>query len=246
MPDTIERFQVLETCDLFADVPTHVQETILSSARSRRFACRQVMFVTDDPIKETFLLLEGCAKVTQSTKEGEEITLRITAPGELVGELGSTAGSKHSSTARALQDCEALVWATDTFDAALKRFPILERNLYNILQKRIGEMERRICRVSTQQASGRVASELLHLSTQIGQKVNSHVEIKIPQETLAQMTALDLWSVNRVLRGLEDQGFLKIRRMCIEVHDSPGLLGLCQPPGWVFRQASQEALVSPT
>ena len=246
MADTIERFQVLETCEFFADVPTHIRETVLSAARLRRFACRQVMFVMDDPIKETFLLLKGCAKVTQFTKEGEEIALRITAPGELVGELGSVAGSKHSSTARALQECEALVWATETFDAALMRFPVLERNAYNMLRNRLREMERHICRVSTQQASGRVASELVQLSNQIGQKVNSHVEIKIPQEALAQMTAMDVWTLNRVLRDLENQGFLRIRRMCIEVHDSPGLLGLCMPPGWVFRQASQEALVSAT
>ena len=242
MADTIGRFQVLETCEFFADVPASVRESILSAARLRRFTSRQMMFVVGDPIIETLLLLKGCAKVTQDTPDGDEIALRITAPGELVGELGAKPGSKHSTTAEALRQCEALAWTREAFDTALMRFPILQRNVDNILLRHIHEMEKRICCVSTQLACGRVASELIQLSNQIGNKVNSHVEIKIPQEALAQMTAMNMWTLNKTLRGLEKQGLLRIRRMCIEVHDSPGLLGLCKRPSWFFRQASPAAL----
>lgn len=244
MADTIGSFQVLDSSEFFADVPTAVRETILSAARLRRFTCRQMMFVTGDPIRETLLLLQGCVKVTQDTPEGEEIALRITAPGELVGELGSKTGSKHSTTAQPLQQCEVLAWTRETFDAAVMHFPILQRNVDNILLRHISEMEKRICCVSTQLASGRVASELIQLSNQIGRKVNSHVEIKIPQEALAQMTAMNMWTVNKTLRALENQGLLRIRRMCIEVHDSPGLLRLCTRPSWIFRQGSQAASLS--
>lgn len=244
MSDTIERFQGLETCELFAGVPTFARETILSGARPRRFGYRQLLFVTDDPIKETFLLVQGCAMITQLTRDGEEIALRITTPGELVGDVGPQPGSMHASTARALRECEALVWPAETFEAAVIRFPILRRNINNILQRRVSEIESRICRVSTQHASDRVASELVRLSNQIGQKVNNHVEINIPQEALAQMAATDLWVVNRALTGLEDQGFLRVRRMCIEVHDSPGLLELCMRPSWVFQKGSNTASLS--
>jgi CRP-like cAMP-binding protein len=244
MADTIGRFQILETSELFADVPAPVRDTILSAARQRRFACRQVMFVMGDPIIETFLLLQGCIKVTQNTPEGAEIALRVTAPGELVGELGAKSGSKHSTTAEALRQCEALAWTREAFDTALMRFPILQRNVDNILLRHIHDMEERVCCVSTQLACGRLASELIQLSNQIGKKVNSHVEIKIPQEALAQMTAMNMWTVNKTLRGLEKQGLLRIRRMCIEVHDSPGLLGLCKRPSWIFRQGSPAALLT--
>ena len=242
MLDTVEKQQVLEASEFFADVPAFLRESILSSARLRSFASRDLMFVVDGPRNETLLLMKGCAKIAQFTKDGKEIALRLAVPGELVSELGSRPGSLHSTTALALFECEALAWPTETFDALL-RFPILQHNVDNILRRRIKEMEDRICRVTNQGAEHRVASELVRLSKLMGQKVNNHVEIMIPQETLGQMTAMNLFTVNRTLRGLESQGLVKIRRMCIEIHDSPGLSGLLMP-GFLQARSCPQGLVA--
>jgi len=227
MSDRIEKSNVLESSGFFGNAPDSVREAILSIARPKKFTARQLIYVIDDPIDEIFFLVEGCAKITQLTRSGEEVVLRIAAPGELVGELGTVPGSTHSSTARALHDCDALAWSMEAFEAALLRFPMLQRNVNSILGQRISEMEGRIRRIATELASNRVASELMRLSDQMGQRVNGHVEIYIPQEALAQMTAMDTFTVNRTLSCLENQGLLRIRRKCIEIHDSPGLSGLC-------------------
>src|SRR3989442_1258445 len=104
----------------------------------------------------------NCAIFAQPfiSKSVKEIALRLAVPGELVSELGSRPGRLHSTTALALFECEALAWPTETFDALL-RFPILQRNVENILRRRIKEMEDRICRVTNQGAEHRVASELV-------------------------------------------------------------------------------------
>src|SRR5207244_872426 len=128
MLDTVEKQQVLEASEFFADVPAFLRESILSSARLRSFACRDLMFVVDGPRNETLLLMKGCAKIAQFTKDGKEIALRLAVPGELVSELGSGPGSLESTTALAFFECEALAWPTETFDALL-RFPILQRNV---------------------------------------------------------------------------------------------------------------------
>jgi len=227
MSDRMEKPNVLESSDFFLNVLPLVRESILSTARPKKFAARQLIYVIDDPVQEVFFLMEGCAKITQLTSSGEEVVLRMAAPGELVGDLGAFPGSAHTSTARALHDCEVLAWSMETFESALLRFPILQKNVNSILGRRISEMEGRIRRIATELASNRVASELVRLSDQMGQWVNGHVEIYIPQEALAQMTAMDTFTVNRTLSGLENQGLLKIRRKCIEIHDTPGLSGLC-------------------
>jgi len=224
---TEQKPDVLESSELFTGLPKGMRDAILGSARARRYASRQLVFVIDDPISEVHFLVEGCAKVTQLTRSGEEVVLRIAARGQLVGEMGYTAGSVHSSTARALHDCDAFVWPTEVFESALVRYPLLQKNVNNILGQRISEMEGRIRRIATELASNRVASELMRLSDQMGNKVDGHVEINIPQEALAQMTAMDTFTVNRTLSGLESQGLLRIRRKCIEIHDTPGLSGLC-------------------
>jgi len=67
---------------------------------------------------------------------------------------------------------------------------------------------------------------LIRLTDQIGHKVNSHVEVNVSQEALAQMTAMTTFTVNRLLSSWESQGFLRVRRETIEIHSFLLLLGL--------------------
>jgi CRP-like cAMP-binding protein len=62
----------------------------------------------------------------------------------------------------------------------------------------------------------------------MGHKVNSHVEVNISQEALAQMTAMTTFTVNRLLTNWENQGMLRVRREAIEIHSFLPLLSLCK------------------
>ncbi len=228
MAETVEKSPSLEMSELFADLPSSVCTEIVATARPRDYACRQVMFLAGDPIKETLLLTDGRAKIIQLAEGGSEVILRFTVPGEVIGELGLVPGSTHSSTAHALQDCKVLVWGAATFEAALERFPILQSNVDRILARRLDELERRFCEVATETASPRLAHALVRLTDQIGQKVYDHVEINVSQEALAQMTAMTASTVSRLLTNWEKQGLLRVRREVIEIHSFLRLLSLCK------------------
>jgi CRP-like cAMP-binding protein len=228
MAETIEKSPLVEMSELFADLPSSVCTDIVSMARHRNYACRQVLFFAGDPIKETLLLTDGRAKIIQLGEGGTEVILRFTVPGEVIGELGLVPGGTHSSTAQALEACKVLVWSAETFEAALERFPILQRNAERIIQRRLEELESRFCEVATELASPRLAHALVRLIDQMGHKVNSHVEIKVSQEALAQMTAMTTFTVNRLLTNWENQGMLRVRREAIEIHSFLPLLGLCK------------------
>ena len=224
---TDDKPQALQASELFAEVPRAIRQSILAMAKSRKYTCREQLFLIDDPNDETFLMIEGCAKITQVTRNGKEVVIRIVTAGEIVGELGLPPGTKHSSTAQTLQECEVLVWPTEAFENALTQFPILQRNVNNILRRRISEIQGRISRISsTQVASKRLAHELVRLANQMGHRVNRYVEINVPQEVLAQMTAMGLFTLNRILSGWENQGLLRVHRRRIEINDSLGLSGL--------------------
>ena len=225
MAETIEKSPSLEMSELFADLPSSVRAEIVATARPRDYACRQVMFFAGDPIKETLLLTDGRAKIMQLGENGSEVLLRFTVPGEVIGELGLLPGSKHSSTAQALQDCKVLVWGAATFEAAFERFPILQRNAERILARRLDELERRL---ATEMTSPRLAHALVLLIDQIGHKVNGHVEINVSQEALAKMTAMTSFTVSRLLTNWENQGMLRVRREAIEIHSFLPLLSLCR------------------
>jgi CRP-like cAMP-binding protein len=228
MAEVKDKCLLVKRSELFAGLPSSVYASIVSSARPRDFMFREVMYFAGDPIKQVLLLTEGRVKITQLSESGSEVILRLSVPGELISELALVPGGTHSSTAQALQDCKVLAWDSATFEAAIERFPVLRSNAKRILERRLEEFERRYCEVSTETVSPRLAHGLVRLLDQIGHKVNSHVEINVSQEALAQMTAMTSFTVCRLLTSWEDQGLVKLRRETIEVHSVPRLLALCK------------------
>ena len=187
-----------------------------------------MIYFAGDPIEQIFLLTSGRVKITQFSERGTEVILRLCIPGEVISELAVVPGSRHSTTAQAAQDCEVLALDSATFEAAMERFPDLRCNVKHILEQRLEELERRFCEISTETVAPRLAHGLVRLLDQIGRKVNSHVEINVSQEALAQMTSMASFTVCRILTNWENQGLLKLRREVIEIHNVPGLMGLCK------------------
>jgi CRP-like cAMP-binding protein len=224
-----EKYSPLVTrSELFAGLASSVCTNFLSAARPMDFRSRQVIYFAGDPIEQIFLLTDGRVKITQFSERGTEVILRLCIPGEVISELSLVPGSRHASTAQAAQDCEVLAWDAATFEAALERIPDLRCNVKHILEQRLEELERRFCEVSTETVAPRLAHGLARLLDQIGRKVNSHVEINVSQEALAQMTSMASFTVCRILTNWENQGLLKLRREVIEIHNVPALLGLCK------------------
>ena len=224
-----EKYNPLATrSELFAGLSSSVCSYVLSTARLMDVRSRQVIYFAGDQIQQIFLLTNGRVKITQFSERGTEVILRLCIAGEVISELALVPGSRHSTTAQAAQDCELLAWDAATFEAAMERFPSFRCNVKRILEQRLHELERRFCEVSTETVAPRLAHGLARLLDQIGRNVNGHVEINVSQEALAQITSMASFTVCRILTNWENQGLLKLRREVIEIHNVPGLLGLCK------------------
>jgi len=234
MPETGRTIPMGETSELFEGLCSSVCEGIISTARLRDYTCSEVMFFAGDPIRGVLLLTEGLVKLTQVGEDGTEVIYRFCVPGEVVSCTALVLGGTHRSTAVALRACKVLAWDAKTFEAALEQFPVLRRKVQSILGRRLFELEKSIYEVSTQMSSPRLARRLIHLLDQIGRKVNGRVEINITRESLAQMTAMTICTVSRLLAEWERQGLVSLGREVIEVRNVFELSDLCKakPAGW--------------
>jgi CRP-like cAMP-binding protein len=195
----------VKLCELFEGLPRSVYANILGTAIPRECNEGQIIFRIADPINEILLLTHGRAKITQLDSDGHEVILRLIAPGEIVGVLDLQKGDVYHSTAQAVEACRVLAWDAAAFEAALEKFPVLQRNANHIAAQRLYDLERRFCEVSTERLSLRLARVLDRLVDQIGHRVNDSYELKLSQRVLAQMIASDVWSVNRVLSGWKNR-----------------------------------------
>ncbi len=214
-------------CELFEGIPSADVERVVSIARPVEFALGEVVYLADDPINQVFLLTQGCVKKSQFSENGQEVVLRLAVAGEMISEPTLFSGGKQSSSVLAIQNSKALAWELANFNAALKCFPDLRRNVGRILESRLAELSRRYWEVSTKTASPRLANGLLYLADQIGERVDDHVEIKVSQEILGRMTGMNSFSVCRLLSKWRAQGIIRLRRETIEIHSVPNLLSLC-------------------
>lgn len=213
---------------LFSNIPASISAAVLSIGHLRNFLTGDVLFCIGDPAKNVFLLTQGRVMITQVTKNGEEVILRLDSPGDLIGSLGTDLHAAHNSTAQAIEKSRALVWETNAFKAALNRIPILQRNTQDVLERRIAELERRFCEVATAKASSRLARELLRLQKQIGRRRNGQREIKIPRHWVAALAAMSKFTVSRFLAEWERQGVVSVRHGAIAIQNYEGLKGLCR------------------
>lgn len=218
--DSVQRFQA------FSEIPSSDCATILADAREVQFQRHSTIFSEGNPASQVGLLLTGAMKVTQSGAHGQDVILRLNGPGDLLGRAGKRVQSNHMCSTQALQPSSVLVWELDAFEAVVNRFPLLRRNLANLIERHLNELEMRYREVSTEKVSSRLSNLLIRLVNQVGRRTDTCVEIALSRRELAQLTGTTLFTVSRLLCQWEEQGIVSARREVVLVHDVPALLEL--------------------
>jgi len=212
---------------LFLDVSPSDCASIISAGREKRYRRKQTIFSEGDPVRQMVLLLSGFVKIKQLGLNGNEVILRVTGVGEIVGTFRLSGNYHHCSTAQAIQPSTAIVWDSAIFERLLESFPAFRRNTVRALEERLQEMEQRFREVSTEKVGSRLSSELLRLSNRRGHTVNGgHLEISLSRSELAQLTGTTLFTVSRLLSRWQKLGIVSIGREAVLVLDFAALTQL--------------------
>lgn len=222
------RADAVQRLEAFSDLSASDCMSVVTTAQERHYHRSFTVFSEDGPVDVVVLLLSGCLKIIQRGSNEQDVILRLNGPGELVGGLMDTPGTKSLSTARAVQPCSALVWQTTAFQAALDRFPMLRRNVSLALEKQLDELDIRFREISTEKVASRLSSLLIRLVRQVGRSADGAMEIALSRQELAQLTGTTLFTVSRLLCRWEEQGVLSARREAVLIHDLSALQELSQ------------------
>ena len=214
---------------LFADVSPMEFELIAGSAREKRIDRRESIFTEGDPVRQVTMVLSGFVKVTQMGLNGNEVILRLSGAGEIVGSYRVCTSCTHCATAQAVQPSVALVWDAAVFEKLLARIPTFRRNTVRALEERLLEMEQRFREVSTEKVGSRLSSELVRISDRMRRATeNGHCEITLSRAELAQLTGTTLFTVSRLLCQWQTQGIVRVRRESVLVQDFAALAEISQ------------------
>ena len=78
---------------------------IASLAREVRYDRRQTVFREGDAVHTVSVVISGRAKITQLSRSGCEVILRVKGSGEVLGGLGMAPGAPQFLSAQTLEPC---------------------------------------------------------------------------------------------------------------------------------------------
>lgn len=219
---------LLQESVLFRGLSTTECEEIASHATEAHFDKGHIVFREGDPVSSVSLVLSGRAKITQKSRSGDEVMLRMRSTGEVLGGIGMRPGSAQFVTAQALEPCVLMLWDSGVFEQIEDRFPALRRNIVRIFAERLRSLEEQFLEIANEQVAPRLARTLVRLMEQSAVENRSAMRLDLSREELAQMTGTTPFTVGRLLSAWEERGILQIQRKALTIHDPSGLISLAQ------------------
>jgi CRP-like cAMP-binding protein len=192
---------------------------VASRGHSRSFASGEVLFMQGQSSRHLVLIESGRVKMTQLRSNGNEVILWMNRSGDVIGALGESGPGSQSCSARAMDQCQALVWDYTKLRCLLLEFPQIRQNIGQILSDRLSELQERCREVASEKVAQHLALTLLRLIKQVGKPVREGVEISASRDELAQMTGTTLFTISRILSRWGEKGFVLPRREAVFVVD---------------------------
>jgi len=224
-PNLAEQLVLMCASALFAGLAERECKEIVSCARARVFARDELLFAQGQPVRSLVLLQSGSVKHTQLSAGGNEVLLWMSGTGDAVN-LEPESSCGHTCSARAVERCRALVWEYSRLQALLSQYPLIRKNISQILAGRLHELEERFREMATERVAKRLAFTLLRLLKRVGKPGRTGVEISLTREELAQMTGTTLFTISRVLSAWAEKGFVQPRRQGVVINDPARLESL--------------------
>lgn len=215
---------------LFAAMNDAQLDQMTAQASTRRISQGEAVFEQSDQAQAFYLLLDGRLKVTQVTRDGQQIIVRVVHPGDLFGFTRALGRSDYPGTATAAVDSFVAAWPTTSWDGFVEDNPHLAMNAIRTIGQRLDEAHTRIREMSTEEAERRVAHAVLRLVEQAGRRDETGLRIDFPisRRDIAEMTGTTLYTVSRILSTWETQGLVEGGRQKLLVRDRAKLSRLAE------------------
>jgi CRP/FNR family cyclic AMP-dependent transcriptional regulator len=206
---------ILSNLDLIRRVPlfstlTQAQaESVSDAVIKRRFKRGESIVEQGEKSNMLVIVLTGRARVVTTDSRGREVILATMNPGDYVGEMSLIDNQPHSATVRAEIQTDALILGRMEFARCLPDNTSMAYAVMKGLVQRLRHADRKIESLALMDVYGRVARALLEVAQpdRQGQLV---IRDRVSRQDVAKMIGASREMVSRVMKDLEDRGFIEV------------------------------------
>ncbi|MFF9280332.1 Crp/Fnr family transcriptional regulator [Streptomyces griseosporeus] len=202
-------------------VSVDVWRDLVDRGRWRTYPSNSVLLAQGESPDCVIALVDGLVKVVQSNESGDELTLTLRGPGEVLGEMGALLGRPRSATVTAARRCTGVVLPAHAFRGYMERHR-LETVVYQLTVERLNSHERLRADLVHLPPTGRVARVVSYLAEEVGHpqgEAGLLVELGMPRTELATMAAMRRSSALAALGQLQSAGILTLGRRRLIITD---------------------------
>ncbi len=225
----------LRKVSLFAGLSDAELVQVGACVTKRVFGKGVFIFHKDSPGHALYVIESGKVRVFVISESGQEISLNVYGPGEVIGELGFLDGKPRSASAVATEPAIMYALRREDFLQHLEAHPRLATRLLEILAARLRYTTAYAESLAFLDVNGRVAARLLELGDRFGvespasedaaspHEARLELDLSLTQAELASWVASSRETVNKVLSTFRDQGLIELAGHKITILDRQGL-----------------------
>ena len=207
-----DRLESLKNIALFTSLSTNELRQIKGRISMRSYKKNEVILHEEDTSEYMYIIVDGEAKVLQTTNDGREIMITMHRAGDFFGELSLIDGKTTPAAVLATRDSVTALISKENFYLLLYNQNKVLKNLLQILCSRLRESMRKIQLLNFNNAAQRIKMLLLLLSESYGEKTDKGIvlNIRLIHQDIADMTGLTRETVTRILDKWKRSGEIKI------------------------------------
>ena len=208
----------LKTVDIFQDLTDHELEALESSVTKIPCVTGKIFYAPEDTGEALFILKRGKVQLYRISPDGRKIVTNTLGPGTIFGEMSLIGQGMYDSFAEATQECEVCKMDRADLERLLIERPQVALRIFEVIGRRLLEVETRLEDIAFKPVAGRLASLLLRLMKEQGTTI-----LGFTHQNLADDIGTHRETTTQTLSRFRAQGLLSTGRKRIEILDSEGL-----------------------
>ena len=218
----------LKSIPFFARLNEADIASLASRLSVRRFTPGQIIFHLGDPGGLLYIISEGKVRISRSSADGQEAFLAVLGDGDFFGEMALLDDAPRSATAEALDPTVALTLHHEEFVRFIQENSDFAMHILQIMSRLIRQLNDQVSDIFFLDLRGRLARKLLQLADRHGQPDDDGIliDLNLTQTNLAEMTGATRVSINKVVRGFRNNGWIAVRGRRYKVLDRDALENL--------------------
>ena len=173
----------------------------------------QFVFYEGHAVLGLYILCSGRAKLTRGTDRGQQRLIEIVEPGKLIEKHTFQDGAVHQSTCEVIEPSQICIVDRSQYLTLLSQNGDFAVRIIKLLSHEMGESLNETDQFAFASARERVAGLLLELVDRYGEPVQDGVRIslQLKREELAQMAAMTVETVVRILNSFQSTQLIHIK-----------------------------------